>query len=545
MTRVTATDLAPRGEPAPEAGPEQASPAAPSEARRSLRERLVPPMPHDRLAGWLWPLAVTVLAGVLRFWDLGRPRAVVFDETYYMKDGLSLLRYGYERAAIEGADAKILDGVTEVFKNDPSFVVHPPFGKWVIGAGMQLFGVDPFGWRFSVALLGTLAVLMVARITRRLTRSTLIGTAAGLLMAVDGMAIVHSRTALLDQTVMFCALAAFGFLLIDRDRSRARLATLAEQRGLGDDGVGRGLGPWLWWRPWRVAAAVMLGLTIGTKWSGLWFLALFGLMTVVWDVGARRIVGVRRPWLATFLKDAWPAAIVMVGVAAAVYLACWWGWLVSDDGWGRQWAAENPGEGLLWLPEALRSLWHYHQEAWGFHVGLSSPHSYQSNPWSWPLQARPTSFFYESYKLGEKGCEVDSCAAEVIALGNPIVWWAATAALVHQAWRWLARRDWRSGAVLVGFIAGWAPWLLFQGRTVFTFYAIAFLPYMIMALAMSLGVVLGRAQASPNRRTWGAVVAGGVVLAAVAAGWFFYPIWTGQTIPYDVWHIRMWFPTWV
>ena len=43
----------------------------------------VPPMPHDRLAGWLWPLAVTVLAGILRFWDLGRPRAVVFDETYY------------------------------------------------------------------------------------------------------------------------------------------------------------------------------------------------------------------------------------------------------------------------------------------------------------------------------------------------------------------------------------------------------------------------------------------------------------------------------
>jgi hypothetical protein len=78
MTRVTATDLAPRGEPAPEAGPEQLA-GGPSEARRSLRERLVPPMPHDRLAGWLWPLAVTVLAGVLRFWDLGRPRAVVFD----------------------------------------------------------------------------------------------------------------------------------------------------------------------------------------------------------------------------------------------------------------------------------------------------------------------------------------------------------------------------------------------------------------------------------------------------------------------------------
>jgi len=32
---------------------------------------------------------------------------------------------------------------------------------------------------------------------------------------------------------------------------------------------------------------------------------------------------------------------------------------------------------------------------------------------------------------------------------------------------------------------------------------------------------------------------------AVLMAWFFYPIWTAQVMPYDLWHLRMWFDTWV
>ena len=94
----------------------------------------------------------------------------------------------------------------------------------MIAIGEQLFGFTPFGWRFMVAVAGTLAVLMIARIGRRLFRSTLLGCVAGLLLTVDGLDFVHSRTALLDLLLMFWVLAAFGALLVDRDRTRARLA---------------------------------------------------------------------------------------------------------------------------------------------------------------------------------------------------------------------------------------------------------------------------------------------------------------------------------
>ena len=83
-----------------------------------------------------------------------------------------------------------------------------------------MFGFNPFGWRFMTALLGTLSVLMLCRIGRRLFRSTFLGCLAGALMAVDGLHFVMSRTALLDLVLMFFVLAAFGCLLIDRDRAR-------------------------------------------------------------------------------------------------------------------------------------------------------------------------------------------------------------------------------------------------------------------------------------------------------------------------------------
>ena len=67
-----------------------------------------------------------------------------------------------------------------------SFIVHPPLGKWFIAVGEQLFGYNSFGWRFPSAVAGAVAVVVLARLARRLTGSTLLGLVAGLLLALDG-----------------------------------------------------------------------------------------------------------------------------------------------------------------------------------------------------------------------------------------------------------------------------------------------------------------------------------------------------------------------
>jgi len=222
------------------------------------------------------------------------------------------------------------------------------------------------------------------------------------------------------------------------------------------------------------------------------------------------------------------------------YLVTWSGWLLTDGGYDRDWAATNPG--WPFVPDALRSLAEYHRAAWAFHVGLDSPHSYKSSAWSWPVMSRPTSFEYES---PEGACGSDRCAQEVLALGNPIIWWAGLLALFHNVWRAVAGRDWRSGALLVAYLAGWLPWLVFHSRTIFTFYAIVLVPFMAGMLAISLASLAGGPDATASRRQWGILAAGTVLLLVVASTWFFLPIWTGGVLPYERWDWRMWLPTWV
>jgi dolichyl-phosphate-mannose--protein O-mannosyl transferase len=103
---------------------------------------------------------VTVLAGILRFWNLGHPHSLVFDETYYVKDAWSQWNLGYAATLARRRGRRLAAGETDIFTTDPSFVVHPPLGKYLIGAGMWLFGPEnAFGWRFATALFGTALVL--------------------------------------------------------------------------------------------------------------------------------------------------------------------------------------------------------------------------------------------------------------------------------------------------------------------------------------------------------------------------------------------------
>ncbi|WP_406105994.1 phospholipid carrier-dependent glycosyltransferase [Streptomyces sp. NBC_01003] len=510
-----------------------------------------------RWSGWLGPLLVTLVAGLMRFWHLGSPKAVIFDETYYAKDAWALIHRGFEVNWDKNANDLILktDGHVPI-PHDAAYVVHPPVGKYVIGIGEWLFGFNPFGWRFMTAVLGTLCVLLVCRIGRRLFRSTFLGCLAGLLLAVDGLAFVMSRTALLDSILVFFVVAAFGCLVVDRDKARGKLAAALPR---GEDGVPRPdvhiaetlrLG----WRPWRLLAGLCLGLAAGTKWNGFIYVAAFGILTVLWDVGARRVAGAGRPYVTVLKRDLGWAFLSTVPVAVGTYVLSWLGWILSPaDGTGgyfRNWAAtDGRGGSWTWLfPDWVRSLWHYEHEVYKFNVGLSSPHIYQSNPWSWLVDGRPVSYFYESPLPGKDGCPADAgdkCAREVLALGTPLLWWAAAFAVLYLLWRWFFRRDWRAGAIACAIAAGYLPWFNYQERTIFFFYAVVFVPFLCLAVAMLVGAILGPPGSGERRRVVGAAGAGVLVLLIVWNFVYFWPIYTGQAIPFHSWQSRMWLDSWV
>ena len=389
---------------------------------------------------------------------------------------------------VDGARDFLKYGV-EVAGSKPEFIVHPPVGKWLIASGIKLFGDNEFGWRFATAIFGTLLILLFARLVHVLFYSPLLTALGAFLMACDGLVLVHSRTALLDLFLTFFVLLAVYF--------------------------------WLQERHWLVAIAI--GLAMGTKWSALYYLIALLFVSLYRIFSKHPSRDLIKPTLIKFVQYGF--------LPLAVYISTWTGWFISNRGWDRKWSSN-----------ILFSWIHYHSEMLNFHTGLTEKHSYQANPWSWMIMGRPTSFFYAS----PKNCGSDNCAQEVLAIGTPLLWWAgvfAVAVVIGFWFRALTKRTTEPALnlVVLGITAGYLPWFFFQQRTVFTFYAVIFEPFMILAIIYCIKLLLDSSLNSGFRQ---GLVAAFVVIIFLNFI-YFLPLFTGEVITYDAWLQRMWMSSWI
>jgi dolichyl-phosphate-mannose--protein O-mannosyl transferase len=529
------------------------APRPDSEARHPLTRidawwgRMLGTPLRQRLWFWGGPIAVTLLAAVLRLWRLGDPHSLVFDETFYVKDAYTLMNLGYEGSWPAEADKSFNAGNVNVYLSDGSYVAHPPLGKWLISLGLQALGAESsVGWRISTAVAGIVAVFMVAMIARALFKSTLLATIAGGLMAIDGHAIVMSRTSLLDNFVMILTLAGFWAILLDRAQSASRLSTWMAART--DAGRSTDWGPALWFRPWLVAAGLAFGLASATKWSGLYFLAAFAIYSLVVDAVARRRAGIAFWASGVVFRQAPVTFLLTVPIAAAAYLASWIGWFRTSDGYYRGFAdvPANAATGAFsWVPHSIQSFWHYQQSVYDFNVNAHAVHSYSANPLGWLFLQRPTAFFYEGAAQGQGGCTLaGGCARYITSIPNPLIWYAAVAAIFYLVYRVIRYREWRVGLILMGMVAGYLPWLLYTQRTVFQFYSIVFEPYLLLGLVFVIGLILGSRTDPPWRRLRGMRIVAVFLGLAVLVSAFFYPVWIGLQIPTWFSQAHYWLPGW-
>lgn len=489
--------------------------------------------PTDHVRGWVVTGMITVLATITRFLNLGSPTDAgtpIFDEKHYAPQAWQVLHnHGVE--------------------DNPGFglVVHPPIGKQLIAIGEAIFGYDGVGWRFSGALLGVILVALVTRIVRRISRSTLVGAVAGVLIISDGVSFVAARTALLDGFLTFFVVAAFGALIVDRDQVRERMH-LALLEGRAAETV---WGPRLGVRWWRFLAGVLLGLACGTKWSGLYFIVFFGAMSLAFDVVARRQYQVTRPWLGVLRRDLIPTAYALALIPVAVYLASYAPWFASETAIDRHEVGQTIGpHGLLPLPDAIRSLWFYTAKAFEFHAGLTNSagnyHPWESKPWSWPMSLRPVLYAIDQQNVA--GCGPQSCVKAEMMVGTPAMWWLAVPVLIYLAWRTFVRRDWRYAVVLTGYCAGWLPWFADIDRQMYFFYAATMAPFLAMGLALICGDVVYSATRGPitstERRTLGLIAVSCYLALVVTNFAWLFPVLTALPISQQTWNMEIWLPSW-
>ena len=371
-------------------------------------------------------------------------------------------------------------------------------------------------------------------------------------MAMYGMHFVRSRIAILDIFLMFFIVLAFGCLIMDRDSRRARWLRLMEQ-GLDPRLPGKAGRPKFGWSSvpwWRLGMGVMLGAGCAVKWSAVWFIPVFLLLALWWEVGARKTIGARHPWRDTLIDETGWAFLSGVLVIVA-YLSSWIGWFTTDDGWKRHYLANELG-GSDGIGAAFYNLWAYHVDVLKFHEGLTTPHQYQSWPWQWLILGRPIAFYWN----GDPRCGAEKCAAEILLVGTPVLWWSFLPALAALIWLGISRRDWRALAIFAGAAAGILPWFIYQfsQRTMFYFYALPAEPFLVLAVVYVLGAMIngpgvgrenrGRVRTvfslpPEDRRLYGTIFAAAFILLVAVCFWWFYPIYVGNSIPYDDWARRM------
>ncbi len=441
-------------------------------------------LPWARL-DWLCVTLVTLAGGLLRFIGLGDARGQMFDEVYYARD-----------ACLYAGQPSSVCGIAS-----PENYVHPPLGKWLISAGIRVFGHNEIGWRVTSAIAGTLTILLLYLLARKILRSTLGASLASGLLAIDLLAFVQSRVSMLDVFVPLFGVATFLFLACDRDRLAAPAAERAN------------------WRPWRFAAGAAAGAAVATKWSGVFFLVSAIAITVVWEVAARRRSGGGRP-LRRALAEEGPTIVAwFVVVPALVYAATYIG---RVDG------------SVLALPWADNSWFHnlYEEQrrAFDYHWQLEARHPYESPPWSWILLKRPVAYYVAPDSP-------EGFIGSITALGSPLVWWSFLPALVFTVWAWMRRRDFLrpEGLILAGVAFTYLPWLLLSSdrNAVFIFYLLPVVPFMCLTLAYCF-VSLGR---STEARLAAAVFMAGALGLFV----FYYPLLVGTVLPYESWERRLLF----
>ncbi|MDX3658516.1 phospholipid carrier-dependent glycosyltransferase [Streptomyces sp. ID05-26A] len=487
---------------------------------------LDPPPSGDRLRGWLMTAVVTLIGAVVRFWNVGYPTdkgTPIFDEKHYVPQTAQVLRNGG-------------------YEDNPGYelIVHPPLAKQLMAIGQELFGYDGIGWRFASALAGAITILLIIRIARRLTRSDLLGALAGILLIADGVSHVQSRMGMLDIFIALFVVAAFGCLVADREQMRARLAVAVREGFINNSAFGPSLG----FRWWRVGAGVMLGAACGIKWSGIWYIAAFGLLTVIWSALARRAAGVEEPWLGALVKDVLPSLGGLVAIPVLVYIATWFPWMASETGIDRH-VVGTKIQDVTWIPDTLQSLWYNAKNVYKFHVELvtseTNRHPWESKPWTWPMGLRPMLYYYDN---SVTGCGAASCLGAIMLIGTPAMWWLAFPVIGWALFRTIGRMDWRYAGVLVGYAAGLLPWFLNLDRQMYFFYVTPMAPFLVLLIVLAMGEVLGRRSSGSERRGTGLLVVALYVGIVVANFVWLWPILNGNPITPEMWQQQLWLPSW-
>lgn len=353
--------------------------------------------------------------------------------------------------------------------------LHPPLAKYFQAGFIKLLGSSSFSWRLSSVIFGVGVIWATAGLSLELFKNKTVSLLSALLASLDGLLLTQSRIAMNDIHVTFFLLVGLWVYIKFRQKRHHH---------------------WLW------LTGLLMGLAMGTKWSGL-----FGLATVL-GLEAWRVINLLREGQRVShllqLKAVIRFLMALVVVPAVVYLLSY--------------------SHMFILGQNVNHLIGLHKQIWAYQTGLTATHTYQSRPWQWFLDLRPVWFHVDYTSPGK--------IANIYAFGNPALFWLGDLAVLGSL-GYLARKSLKHKQLttkdqmllvtLCAYGMVWLPWQL-SPRIMFFYHYTPAIPLLstILAFWLHTWLQLGHKRVT----TWKRQAAVTAIMAIAVVFIIWYPQWT-------------------
>lgn len=368
----------------------------------------------------------------------------------------------------------------------PYEISHPPLGKILMGLGIRMFGMTPFGWRFMGTLAGVAMLPFLYLLSKRMFKNTLGAFAATSLFAFDFMHFVQTRIATIDSYAVLFIVAMYYFMY--------RFVTEKNLRCLALSGICFGLGAASKW------TCIYAGIGLGLIWLLHWVLE--------WQ---------KTRDFKPLLKNIGFCLVFFVLLPGLIYYMSYYPYGVAKG---------MSGPGMYLNPDYAKIVWDNQVSMLTYHVGVNATHPYSSWWYQWIFDLRPI-LYYLDYGIGTK--------SSIAAFTSPLTAWGGLLAMVGMGYLSLWKKDRRAGFILLGYLAQLVPWMLVT-RIQFAYHYFACVVFLCLALGY---VVTALSEAGRKRE--------GYALIGVSALLFilFYPVLSGTEVStaYTA-NVLQWLPTW-
>lgn len=395
---------------------------------------------------------------------------------------------------------------------------HPPLGKILIGVGMELFGVNPFGWRIIGTLFGVAMLPLIYMMGLRLFGRTRYAALSAGLFALDFMHFTQTRISTIDVYGVFFIMLMFYFMQRYFTMNFYRVPLRKTLVPLFWSGLFFGIGVASKWIVLYGGAglAVMLALSLFDRYKEY---RAAGRMLAEGKLGDQEIKTACRTADSSFWKNTIitlaSCVVFFVIIPAVVYSLSFIPVLsVTAEGYT-----------IKGLIDAQKNMYNYHSQ-------LVATHPFSSSWWEWPFMKRPVWFFSGGEGLPE------GRVSSIVTIGNPLIWWTGIFAMLGTVWLTIKRKEKSLYMLWIAFFSQYVPWMLVPRET-FLYHYFAMVPFMILSIVYVMKLLDSKVPGASKIRY--AYVALAAVLFIM-----FYPVLSGMQVSADYVNIMLrWFPSWV